>query len=182
MGYSPFSEFWLTFFSSPPCRWWLCVWNTLHNLVQFWHVSTCTWFSTWFIYVSTLMERFVLEVCSLLELFTLCDLILFLSQNRDFFFFFFFNFCAGLSAGCLWRCSLPYTWVSAAQCGQFSMLLPGSGVPSPATVPLQFWVALPHCCFVAFFTVSDLVNSRLLTAFASWCAVAVWCLVLFLLP
>lgn len=42
----------------------------------------------------------------------------------------------------------------------------------------------PRCCFVAFFlSVSGLFNTRLLTAFVSWCAVvAVWSLVLFLPP
>lgn len=89
MGYSPVSEFWLAFFSPPPCRWCLCVWNTLRNLVCFWHPSACTWFSTWFIPASTLMERLVLEASSLLELFTLCDLTFCLSQILDYFFLFF---------------------------------------------------------------------------------------------
>lgn len=80
MRYSAFSDFWLSFFLSPPCRWCLWVWNTLRNPVCFWCLSTCTWFSKQFISISILMEKLVLEVSSLLELFTLCDLTLFLSQ------------------------------------------------------------------------------------------------------
>lgn len=79
---------WLAFFSSPPCKWRLCVWKTLLSLVCFWHLSTYTWFSTWFLSVSTLMETLVLEVSSLLELFTFCDLTFSFLNPSSFFFFF----------------------------------------------------------------------------------------------
>lgn len=114
---------WLAFFSSPPCKWRLCVWKTLCNLVCFWHLSTYTWFSTWFISVSTLMETLVPEVSSLLELFTFCDLTLFLSQILDFYFYFLWWHMAAVFCPS-W--AFLSTWPT-------SLFLPLSSLPHPKT-------------------------------------------------
>lgn len=81
--------------------------------------------------------------------------------------FVFFSWYAGVFAECPWKCFFPHPWVSAARCVQFSMLLPSSGVPLPAAVSLQCWAALRPTAVLLpfFFSVSDLVSTRLFTIF-----------------
>lgn len=115
------------FFSAPTCRCCLCVWNMLHNLVCFGHPSTCIWFSTCFTSFSTIMETFVLEVSSLIQLFTHCDLSLYVPQILDLFFFFLIFVVTNGSGFPYVRCwAFLSTWPT-------SLFLPLSFPPHPKT-------------------------------------------------